>query len=110
MAPREAVRREALDTQEAAAAVQREWRKGQTSAQSSWNNLPREQDRPGDSWTGKQLDRKQLCGKGGGIAGESGTEQRSLLCYSRGELHPQLCQQGGRQHIKAVRIPFVWPF
>lgn len=34
MAPKEAVGREALDTQEAAAAVQREWRNGQASAQS----------------------------------------------------------------------------
>lgn len=110
MPPKEAEGREALDTQEAAAAVQREWRKGQTSAQSSWNNLTREQDRPGDSWAGKQLDGKQLCGKGGGITGESGIEQGSLLCYSRGELHPQLCQQGGSQHIKGGRIPFVWPF
>lgn len=91
MAPKEAVGREALDTQEAAAAAQREWRNGQTSAQPQWNNLTRDQDRPGDSWAGKWLDRKQLCGKGGGIAGESGIEHESLLCYSRGELHPQLC-------------------
>lgn len=55
MAPREAVGREALHTQEAAAAAQRDstdCRDGQTvkkSAQSQWPDLRRDQDTLGDS-------------------------------------------------------------
>lgn len=59
MPPKEAVGREALDTQEAAA-VQREWRDGHTSAQSWWNNLTGEQDSQGTAGLGSSFVEREM--------------------------------------------------
>lgn len=59
MPPKEAVGKEALDTQEAAA-VQREWRDWHTSAQSCWNNLTGEQDSQGTAGLGSSFVEREM--------------------------------------------------
>lgn len=53
-------------------------------------------------------------GQGTAGLGSSSVEREVGLLVSqelsRGELHPQLSQPGGRQHIKRVGIPLAWPF